>query len=181
MTKQILDDTDIIIEDETVQVAETPVYTFKISKQIDPDYGMTTQILEWLQDNMESLLDDYNKPIFGKVNLGFNETTLKTFGKRPVCDVYINNVEYEGDFDSHIPIKVHSYIIFVLKGANNPTYLKASELHDLIMQELLTNNQFKELPNVVSETYIDTSNISIRNIRGGYGVMGTFELTHILY
>ena len=179
--EELLDNTDIIIDDETVQVTETPVYTFTITKRLDPNYGMTTQIIEWLQNNMESLLDDYNKPIFGKVNTGFNEAILKTFGKRPVCDVYIGNVEYNKDFDRQIPIKVHSFVIFYMKGANNPTYIKATEIHDLIMQEFLTNDSFNELDNVVSNTYVDNSTINIRTIRGGYGVMGTFELTHDLY
>ena len=95
--------------------------------------------------------------------------------------MYIGNVEYNKDFDRQIPIKVHSFVIFYMKGANNPTYIKATEIHDLIMQEFLTNDSFNELDNVVSNTYVDNSTINIRTIRGGYGVMGTFELTHDLY
>ena len=115
------------------------------------------------------------------MNTGFNENILKTFGKRPVCDIYINNVEYSTDFDSHIPIKVHTMILFYLKGANNHTYLKGCELHDLIMQEFISNNTFKRLDGVVRNTYIDNSEIQNQNIRGGYGVLGAFELTHDLY
>ena len=174
-------DTDIVIEDETVEVTETPTYTFTITEKTQPDYIIARQILEWIHENMESLVDDYGHKIFGKVNFGFNDDILKTFGKRPVCDVYVRNVEYEGDFDGHIPIKVHSIVLFYLKGANNQTYLKGCELHDLVMQEFITNNEFKHLTDVVKDTYIMNSEIRNRNIRGGYGVMGAFELTHDLY
>lgn len=174
-------DTDIVIEDETVEVTETPTYTFTITEKLQPDYGMTTQILEWIQSNLESLVDDYGHKIFGKVNTGFNDNILKTFGKRPVCDVYVRSVEYEGDFDGHIPIKVHSIVLFYLKGANNQSYLKGCELHDLVMQEFITNNTFKHLTDVVKDTYIMNSEIRNQTIRGGYGVMGAFELTHDLY
>lgn len=180
MTEEFIE-TDIVIEDETVEVTETPIYTFTITEKLQPDYTMTPQILEWIQSNMESMVDDYGHKIFGKVNTGFNDNILKTFGKRPVCDVYVRGVEYEGDFDGHIPIKVHSIVLFYLKGANNQNYLKACQLHDLIMQEFITNTEFKHLDDVVKDTYIMNSEIRIENIRGGYGVMGIFELTHDLY
>ena len=181
MTNDEFVDTDIVIEDETVEVTETPIYTFTISEQLQPDYTMSTQILEWIQSNLESLTDDYGHNIFGKVNYGFNENTLKTFGNRPVCDVYVESVEYSGDFDSHIPIKVHTIVIFYMKGANNQTYLKATELHDLIMQEFITNTSFKLLDDVVQGTIIKDSGLRNQSIRGGYGVLGTFELSHDLY
>ena len=174
-------DTDIVIDDEVTTTTETPVYTFTITEQTQPDYIMTRQILEWIHTNMDSLVDDYTHKIFGKVNFGFNENTIKTFGKKPVCDVYVRRVEYEGTFDKYIPIKVHSIVLFYLKGANNQTYLKGCELHDYIMQEFITNEEFKHLPDVVRNTYITDSEIRNQNIRGGYGVMGAFELTHDLY
>lgn len=156
-------------------------YTFTLAQQITPEYGMSAQILEWLQNNMNSLQDDLNHPIFGKVNFGFNETVIKTFGKKPVCDIYIDKVEYNSDFDGHIPTKVHSIVIFYLKGANNTSYFKASQLHDLIMQEFITNETFRRLTDIVQDTYITGSQIKNQNIRGGYGVIGAFELTHDLY
>ena len=84
-----MDDTDVILDDTTVEVIETPVYTFQITHRLTGNYGVTRSILQWLTGNMSGLVDDYNKPIFGKVNIGFNESILKTFGKKPVCDVYI--------------------------------------------------------------------------------------------
>lgn len=177
----LMDDTDVDIEDATVKVIDTPVYEFTIRERLTPDYGMAYQIIEWLQTNLSSLKDDYNKVIFGKVNTGFNENLLKTFGKKPVCDVYIKNVEYTGDFDNHIPTKLHSIVLFYMKGANNKTYVKACELHDLLMQEFISNHSFRELDNVVQDTYIDNSEIRIQTLRGGMGVMGAFELTHTLY
>ena len=112
---------------------------------------------------------------------GKRKNTLKSFGNRPVCDVYVDSVEYSGDFDSHIPIKVHTIVLFYLKGANNQTYLKGCGLHDLLMQEFITNTMFKHLTDVVRDTYITNSEIRNQTIRGGYGVMGAFELTHDLY
>ena len=174
-------ETDVVVDEEVVDTTPTPVYTFTITERGLPEYTVSVQILEWLQENLAGLVDDFDTPIFGKVNTGFNENILKTFGKRPVCDIYINNVEYSTDFDSHIPIKVHTMILFYLKGANNHTYLKGCELHDLIMQEFISNNTFKRLDGVVRNTYIDNSEIQNQNIRGGYGVLGAFELTHDLY
>lgn len=174
-------DTDIVVDGETVETIETPVYTFSISEQTIQKYGVTYQVLSWLQENMESLKDDYDNQIFGKVNTGFDDKTLKTFGKRPVCDVYINNVEYDSYFDTYIPIKVNTIVLFYMKGANNPTYMKGCELHDFIMQEFITQESFKRLGDVVKDTVITNSEVRNENIRGGYGVMGIFELTHDLY
>lgn len=168
-------------DQDTIDVDVDESYTFCISEKVLPDYGVSTNILEWLQQNMQGMLDDYNHPIFGKVNTGFNDNILKTFGKRPVCDVYINQVEYSTDFDHTLPIKVDSIVLFYLKGANNQTYVKGCELHDLIMQEFITNTDFKHLPDVVRDTRVNNSEIRNQNIRGGYGVMGAFELTHDLY
>ena len=156
-------------------------YEFTISEQLAPEYTVSAQVLEWLHDNLAGLLDDLNHNIFGKVNYGFNDNTIKTFGKRPVCDVYIDKLEYNGDFDGHIPIKVHTIVIFYMKGANNTTYLKATELHDLLMQEFITNESFKRLTDVVRDTIIKDSGLRNQSIRGGYGVLGTFELSHDLY
>lgn len=179
--EEVIVETDIVVDGESAETVETTPYFFTISERLDPDYKMAHNILSWLHDNMESLVDDQDKVIFGKVNTGFNESILKTFGKKPVCDVYIDRIEYMGDFDNHIPTKVHSIVIFYMKGANNQTYMKACELHDLIMQEFLTKNSFKELDKLVRGTVIENSEIRNENIRGGYGVMGAFELTHDLY
>ena len=165
----------------TIEVDLDDRYTFTISEHVTQEYGVSTQVLEWLHDNLASLVDDYNTALFGKVNYGFNDNTIKTFGKRPVCDVYIDKVEYSGDFDGHIPIKVHTIVIFYMKGANNTTYLKASELHDLLMQEFLTNKSFKRLTDIVQDTIIKDSGLRNQSIRGGYGVLGSFELSHDLY
>ena len=167
--------------EDYIEIDPEITYTFTITEQVKPDYSMSPRILEWLHDNIAGLVDDDNNNIFGKVNYGFNESVIKTFGKKPVCDVYINKVEYGSDFDAHTPVKVHSIILFYMKGANNATYFKASQLHDLIMQELLTNEDFQRLDDVVSNTYITNSEIRNQTMRGGYGVMGAFELKHDLY
>ena len=166
-------------EDIIVEMDET--YTFTVSEKVSQDYRMSTQIIEWLQRNIASLTDDNDKVIFSKVNTGFDSDSLKTFGKGPVCDVYINRVSYEGDFDNHTPQKVHSIIIFILRGANNVTYEKACELHDYIMQEFIENEDFRRLDYVVRDTLIDNSQLMTQPVRKNWSIMGTFELTHLLY
>jgi hypothetical protein len=156
-------------------------YTFKVTERTSDITGVTTQILEWLHDNLEDLRDDLNKQIFGKVNYGFNDDNIKTFGRKPVCDVYLDRVEYDGDFEDHMPIKVDTILIFYLKGANNHTYLKACELHDYLVSVLSNTESFKRLDNVVRDTYITNTEVRNQKIRGGYGVLGAFELTHTLY
>lgn len=156
-------------------------YTFQVTEQTSDITGVTTQVLEWLHDNLEDLRDDLNKQIFGKVNYGFNDENIKTFGRKPVCDVYLNKVEYDGDFEDHMPIKVDTILIFYLKGANNHTYLKACELHDYLVSVLSNTESFKRLDNIVRDTYITNTEVRNQKIRGGYGVLGAFELTHTLY
>ena len=162
-----------------VELDET--YTFTVQEKLSQDYKMSIQIIEWLQRNIASLTDDNDKTIFSKVNTGFDSDSLKTFGNKPVCDVYINRVSYDGDFDNHTPQKVHSIIIFILRGANNVTYEKACELHDYIMQEFIENEEFRILDDVVSDTWIDDSQLMTQPVRKKWSVMGTFELTHLLY
>lgn len=157
------------------------VYTFEVSESTIPDYRFASSIVTWLTENMESLTDDHEDPIFGKVNIGFNEETLKTFGKTPVCDIYINNTDFTTDFDEHKPETVHTVLIFYIKGANNPAYMKACELYDYIMQEFIENESFKCLDNIVRDTYISNSEIQPRPIGKKWGVMGILELSHILY
>ena len=169
------------IDPNFVEVDMDERYTFTITEQLSHDYGFSHEVITWLQSNMASIVDDYDKPIFGKVNLGFSEESLRTFGKKPVCDVYLNGVEYTGEFDNHYPSKVKTIVLFYLKGANSPVYLKATELHDLIMQKFLTDPTFQRLDNVVRETYLSNSEIRIQPIQKKWGVMGAFELTHHLY
>lgn len=165
--------------DVIVDMDET--YHFCVEETVCDDYKIAKKISQWLQKNLESLTDDDHKTVFSKVNTGFNENSLKTFGNKAVCDVYINRVEYEGDFDVHAPIKVKTIVLFYLKGANNHTYEKACELHDYILQEFIENENFRRLDGVVNDTYITNSELMTQPINKKWGVMGAFELTHQLY
>ena len=169
------------LDPDIVEVDLDERYTFTVTERTIPDYTMSTSISQWLQTNLEALTDDNEQTIFGKVNTGFNEQALKTFGKNPVCDVYINRVEYGGNFDYHIPVKVHTIVLFYLKGANNHTYAKACELHDYIMQEFIENEGWRRLPNIVKDTYIMDSELRIQPLNKKWGVIGAFQLTHTLY
>lgn len=156
-------------------------YTVEISEKLTPDYKISSQIQEWLKTNLEGLTDDNNNIIFNKVNNGYNDSTLNTFANKPVCDIHITEVEYDTDLDDHKPVSINTALIFYLKGANNHTNMLACDIHDYIMQEFLTNTVFQCLENIVKETYITGSRIMNQPLNKKWGVMGTFELTHILY
>ena len=156
-------------------------YEFDLEKKTLYDYRCTKDIAEWLKDNMESLTDDKGKSIFGKVNYGYNENTIKGFGNKPVCDVYINNIGYFNDLDSNNPSNITSFIICYLKGNMNNAYLKTCELADYLIQEFNETNSFRELSNIVRDTFI--RNVELQIIPGAktYGVLCAFELEHELY
>jgi len=156
-------------------------YIFDLSDTITPDFKTASRISEWLHDNLCDLKDDNDKIIFNKVNYGFQEDNIKGFGKKPVCDVYINDVEYNSEFEYTTPKSVHSIILFYIKGANNNSYLKCCELHDYLIQEFLTNEEFRCLEGYVKDTEILNSELMNQSINTKWGVMGALELSHILY
>lgn len=156
-------------------------YTFNIKEKITPDYRIAKPILEWLQSELENLTDDDDHTIFGKVNFGFGESSLKSYGKKPVCDVYLDHVEYDGDFENHTPLNAYTFVIFYMKGANNPNYLKACSLYDYLLQEFLTNESLRSLARIVKDTHIEDSRIQIQPVNKKWGVIGAFELKHELY
>ena len=167
------------MSDNEIEIDET--YELSFVERTIPDYTMSTSISEWLKANLESLTDDNNNTVFNKVNNGFDENTLKTFGKKPTCDVYINSIEYDPNFDHCTPVRVKTIIIFYMKGANNNAYLQCCALHDYIMQEFIENESFRRLDNIVKDTYITNSELMTQPINKKWGVMGAFELTHTLY
>jgi hypothetical protein len=89
-----------------------------------------------VHDNLENL------NVFSKVNYGYNEDTIKGFGKKPVADVYINNISYGSDLLDNSPDSVTTFIICYLKGNMNKTYLKACELTDYLIQEFEDNLEY---------------------------------------
>lgn len=153
-------------------------YRIELKGKTLPEYTISQQISAWLQENLTSLTDDHNRKLFSRVNTGYNEETLKTFGKQPVCDVYINNIEYRDVFEVTQPDKVNSIILFYLKGASNKSYMDACRLHDYIMQEFIVNEDFKVLPDIISDTRILNSELRVQPIRKKWGVIGAFELSH---
>ena len=164
-------------------------YEFDLEPEITIDYRISKQILEWLKENMENITDSNDKKLFSKVNYGYTEDTIKGFGKKPVCDVYINNITYDSDLHVNVPSSVTSFIICYLKGNMNNAYLKATELTDYLIQEFNDNPEFRELQlhenddtlNIVRDTFI--RNVELQVIPGAktYGVLCAFELEHELY
>lgn len=168
--------------EEFVEVDLNKEYLFQISEETsNPDYRFAKSVSEWIHDNLEALTDDNDMPIFNKISYGYDEQKLKTFGKKPTADIYIDHVEYGGTLDNPAPESVHTIIIFYMKGANDVAYLKTTELHDLLMQKFLTDEDWKTLTGVVRDTVITDSQLMSQpgNKRGG--CMGAFQLTHYLY
>ena len=167
-------------------------YEFNLTPETSIDYKSSKPIIEWLKTNLENITDSNKNKLFSKVNYGYNQDTLKGFGKKPVCDVYINNLNYDSDFDENKPSNVTSFIICYLKGNMNNAYVKACELTDYLIQEFGTNESFRRLAltttvdqekivqNIVRDTFI--RNVELQVIPSGktYGVLCAFELEHRL-
>lgn len=164
-------------------------YEFDLDPITTVDYRISKKILEWLKENMESITDSNDNKLFSKVNYGYNQDTIKGFGKKPVCDVYINTISYDSDLHQNIPSSVTSFIICYLKGNMNNAYLKSTEVTDYLIQEFNDNPIFRELQlqendetiNIVRDTFI--RNVELQNVPSGktYGVICAFELEHELY
>ena len=163
--------TEIILDEE---------YEFQVEEKTMPDYKMTALISQWIYTNLENLTDDNDSKVFNKVNYGYNEEALKSFGRKPVCDVYVDNIEYDSDLQESVPVKAHSIIIFHIKGGNDMAYLKACQIHDYIMQQFIENDEWKCLADLVDNTVITNSEL-LNHPRNGWAVMGAFELSHTLY
>lgn len=167
-------------------------YTFDLIPETKSYYMVTRLIMGWLYDNLSNIKDTHDDTLFSKVNFGYNESTLKGFGKKPVCDVYLTNVNYDTDYDSNKPLNIHSVIICYLKGNMNNTYLKACELCDYLLQEFEENNNWREYSYTTTSNNIEQNimliqdtfvrNCELRIIPGTktYGVLVAFELEHIL-
>ena len=68
-----------------------------------------------------------------------------------------------------------------MKGANDVAYLKTTELHDLLMQMFLTNEDWKICSGVVRDTVITNSQLMSQPSSKKWGAMGAFQLKHYLY
>ena len=171
-----------------VDTTDTGEFHVCVSSKTTPTFKLAKAISEWLTTNLTALTDDDDKPLFNKVNNGFNENSLKTFGNKPTCDVYIDTVEYDPTYDYSKPTSVKTFIIFYFKGANNASYNNACVLHDYLLQELSKDN-FRSLVvmednkprGIVKDTIILNSRLMTQPIRKQWGVMGVFELSHIIY
>lgn len=155
-------------------------YEFSIDDKLRTDYKFTSTIAEWVKKNLESLTDDKGKPIFNKVNLGYSDESLKTFGKHPVCDVHLGTIEYDDDLVNRTPERVHTVLVYYFKGANDEAYKKCCNIHDYLIQSFITNPSFRELEDVVDDTYILDSELTSQPSNKKWGSMGAFELVHIL-
>lgn len=156
------------------------IYDFEIDEKVIPDYRITNTVLNWLRNNLYGLVDNDNHSLFHKVNIGYNERSLKGFGNKPVCDVYLDSIDYRDDFDFNVPGTLNTVIIVTLKGNANNTYTRALDLIDYIVQEFIENTSWKELDRIVKETRITNTQIQINPNNKVWSTMIVFELEHIL-
>lgn len=154
-------------------------YDFILAPKIIPDYKISSYIADWLKTNMETLTDINNEKVFGKVNFGYDEEILKSFGKKPVCNVYINQITFTSDLQINKPTSVSSFIICYLKGKINKTYVKACDLTDYLIQEFMSNDEYRR-NDVVSNTTIEDVRVTLVPVHKRYGVLCALELKHHL-
>lgn len=174
--------THLPLDPNFVEVDLDEHYLFQVSETTShPDYRMATSVSQWIKGNLEALTDDNDKTIFNKISYGYDSEKLKTFGIKPTADIYIDHVEYDSTLDNCAPVSVHTIIIFYMKGTNDVAYMKTTELHDLLMQMFLTDEDWKILPGVVRSTVITNSQLMSQPSNKKWGAMGAFELTHHLY
>ena len=162
-----------------VEMEET--YSYSLEESILPDYKCCHEITLWLQSNLESMVDDNDNTIFSKVNLGYSEDKLKSFTKKATCDVHINRVDFIDEFESSKTDKINSIIVFKLKGNNNRVAETATILLDYLIQEFITNIEFRELDGIVSDTRITNAGIRQQPNSSNWYVLGVIELSHHLF
>ena len=156
------------------------VYDFQVDEMVLPDYRVTNTLLNWLRNNLDNLVDNNQDKIFHRVNIGYNERSLKGFGNKPVCDVYLNNIDYRDDFDLNQPSIINTNIIITLKGNANNTYAKALDLTDYIIQEFIENKEWRELDTIVKETRITDTQVRINPDNKVWSTMIVFQCSHTL-
>lgn len=162
-----------------VEMEET--YSYSLAESILPDYKCCHEITLWLQSNLESMVDDNGNTIFSKVNLGYGEDKLKSFTNKATCDVHLNTVNFINEFESSKTDKINSIIVFKLKGNNNRVAETATILLDYLIQEFITNTEFRELDGIVSDTRITDAGIREQPNSSNWYVLGVIELSHHLF
>lgn len=157
------------------------VFSLKLTKKIIPDYKFTYELTSWLKSNLESLTDDEDNKIFAKVNIGFAEDNVKSFGNRATCDVHINTVNFEDDFESSRIDKIDSIIVFKIKGNQETAMIEATKILDYLIQEFITNDSFKTLSKYVKDTRLTNAGLREQPNKSGWYVLGVLELEHHIF
>ena len=154
-------------------------YELVLSPKIEEDYKISSNIAEWLEENMTNITDVNDELIFSKVNFGYDEEILKSFGKKPVCNVYIDQIAFTSDLLINKPTSVTSFIVCYLKGKINKTYTRACDLTDYLIQEFMSNDDFRR-NDIVSNTTVEDVRITLVPVHKRYGVVCALELKHHL-
>lgn len=157
------------------------VFHVQLSESITGDSRYTYQLTSWLKSNLESLTDDDDNPIFAKVNIGFGEDNVKSFGNRATCDVHVNTIEFENDFEESMVDKINSIIVFKIKGNQESAMLEATKILDYLIQEFRTNESFKTLDNYIKDTRLKDAGLREQPNKSNWYVLGVLELQHHIF
>ena len=157
------------------------VYQLELSESVIPDYKYTYQLTSWLKSNLESLTDDDDNQIFAKVNIGFGEDNVKSFGNRGTCDVHINTINFEDDFESSRIDIINSIIVFKVKGNQESAMIESTKILDYLIQEFITNDSFKTLSGYVKDTRLTNAGLREQPNKSNWYVLGVLELQHLIF
>lgn len=155
-------------------------YEYEIDDMVLPDYKVSDAVIDWLRGNLDNMVNDAGDKLFNKVNIGYNESSLKGLSKKPVADVYLNNINYRNTYDLNTPDNIDTVIIVTLKGNMNKAYRRALQLTDYIIQEFIENDSFRYLDRIVKETTINGTRVEINPEDSLWTVMVVFEVNHVL-
>lgn len=155
------------------------IYEFDLAPLITGDYRILAELATWLKDNMESITDSKGNTLFGKVNYGYDEQIIKSFAKKPICNIYVGDVDFTTEFQNNFPDSVTSYIVVYLKGKINKTYELACDIGDYLIQEFMSNPEFRS-SRIVNTTSVNDFRLKLIPNAHDYGVICALELQHKL-
>ena len=143
---------------------------------------------EWLQRLLTNLTDEYDKPYFKKVLLGYDVNQIKTFGDGVLATCYITGADYQETFGIHNrPVFIKSTIAFIIKGNDESKYKKAVEIYDLLQENLETNLEWQKLidetdnKRIVRDTDVINTYLTLSPTGKRLDILGFFELRHHVF
>lgn len=141
---------------------------------------------EWLQRLLMNLTDEYDKPYFKKVLLGYDVNQIKTFGDGVLATCYVTGGDYQETFGIHNrPVYIKSTMAFIIKGNDESKYNKSIEIYDLIQENLERNLEWQKLiidnKRIIRDTDVINSYLTLSPTGKRLDILGFFELRHHVF